>query len=81
MFFPDLAHNVIYMKRFNTNSGAADVFEFKLDVPREKQEHAPAQVAGLCATGRVYRHEGHSAKPKRRGGQAEKARWKGSEKE
>ncbi|WP_283618725.1 hypothetical protein [Flavonifractor plautii] len=28
MFFPDLAHNVIYMKRFNTNTGAADVFEF-----------------------------------------------------
>lgn len=29
MFFPDLAHNVIYMKRFNTNTGAADVFEFR----------------------------------------------------
>lgn len=28
MFFPDLAHNVIYMKRFNTTTGAADVFEF-----------------------------------------------------
>lgn len=28
MFFPDLAHNVIYMKRFNTNTGTADVFEF-----------------------------------------------------
>lgn len=28
MFFPDIAHNVIYMKRFNTNTGAADVFEF-----------------------------------------------------
>lgn len=28
MFFPDLAHNVIYMKRFNTNTGAADIFEF-----------------------------------------------------
>lgn len=29
MFFPDLAHNVIYVKRFNTNTGAADVFEFR----------------------------------------------------
>lgn len=48
MFFPDLAHNVVYMKRFNTNSGAADVFEFKLDVPREKQEQAPAQVAAFA---------------------------------
>ena len=28
MFFPDLAHNVIYVKRFNTNTGAADMFEF-----------------------------------------------------
>lgn len=28
MFFPDLAHNVVYMKRFNTTTGAADVFEF-----------------------------------------------------
>lgn len=28
MFFPDLAHGVIYMKRFNTNTGAADIFEF-----------------------------------------------------
>ena len=48
MFFPDLAHNVVYMKRFNTNSGAADVFEFKLDVPREKQQQAPAQVAAFA---------------------------------
>ena len=45
MFFPDLAHNVVYMKRFNTNSGAADVFEFKLDTP---QEQAPAQVAAFA---------------------------------
>ena len=29
MFFPDLAHNVIYMKRFNTTTGAADIFEFR----------------------------------------------------
>lgn len=29
MFFPDLAHNVIYVKRFNANTGAADVFEFR----------------------------------------------------
>lgn len=36
MFFPDLAHNVIYVKRFNTNTGAADVFEF-----HGAQEQAP----------------------------------------
>lgn len=39
MFFPDLAHNVIYMKRFNTSTGAADVFEFH--GPQE-QANAPA---------------------------------------
>ena len=48
MFFPDLAHNVVYMKRFNTNSGSADVFEFKLDAPREKQEQVPTQVAAFA---------------------------------
>lgn len=39
MFFPDLAHNVIYMKRFNTNTGAADVFEFR---GQQDQLNAPA---------------------------------------
>ena len=29
MFFPDLAHNVIYVKRFNATTGAADVYEFR----------------------------------------------------
>lgn len=48
MFFPDLAHSVVYMKRFNTNSGSADVFEFKLDTPREKQEQVPTQVAAFA---------------------------------
>lgn len=37
MFFPDLAHSVIYMKRFNTNTGAADLFEF-----HGQQEQPPA---------------------------------------
>ena len=36
------------MKRFNTNSGSADVFEFKLDTPREKQEQVPTSGSGLC---------------------------------
>lgn len=39
MFFPDLAHGVIYMKRFNTNTGAADVFEFH---GQQAQTQAPA---------------------------------------
>ena len=40
MFFPDLAHNTIYMKRFNTNTGSADVFEF----------HGPQQESSQSAT-------------------------------
>lgn len=39
MFFPDLAHNVVYMKRFNTNTGAADIFEFH---GQQEQPNAPA---------------------------------------
>lgn len=39
MFFPDLAHNVIYVKRFNANTGAADLFEFH---GQQGQESAPA---------------------------------------
>ena len=36
MFFPDLAHSVVYMKRFNTNSGSAE------------QEQVPTQVAAFA---------------------------------
>lgn len=39
MFFPDLAHNVVYMKRFNTTTGAADIFEFH---GQQEQPNAPA---------------------------------------
>lgn len=43
MFFPDLAHNVVYMKRFNTNTGAADVFEFHgQQQAKEQQAENPA---------------------------------------
>lgn len=38
MFFPDLARGVIYMKRFNTNTGAADIFEFH---GQQEQPSAP----------------------------------------
>ena len=42
MFFPDLAHNVVYMKRFNTNTGAADLFEFHGQ--QIKEQNAPAEA-------------------------------------
>ena len=38
MFFPDLAHGVIYVKQFNPNNGTADVFEFR---GQQKQTSAP----------------------------------------
>lgn len=38
MFFPDLAHNVVYMKRFNTTTGAADIYEFR---GQQEQSSAP----------------------------------------
>lgn len=33
MFFPDLGHGVVYCKKFNPNTGAADLFEFRLPAP------------------------------------------------
>ena len=41
MFFPDLAHGVVYMKKFNTNTGAADIFEFRV-APTEPPKETPA---------------------------------------
>lgn len=33
---PDLAHGKIYLKKFNANTGASDLFTFALDEPGEK---------------------------------------------
>lgn len=49
MFFPDLAHNVVYMKRFNTNTGAADVFEFH-GQQQAKEQQAENQSLKLAAS-------------------------------
>lgn len=45
MFFPDLSHNVVYMKRFNTNTGAADIFEFH---GQQSQEHQDAMAPSFA---------------------------------
>ena len=47
MFFPDLAHNVIYMKRFNTNTGAADIFEFHGQQAQEQPSAPTSSFAPL----------------------------------
>lgn len=45
MFFPDLAHGVIYMKRFNTNTGSADMFEFRSSEPNSDRNEAPTTAS------------------------------------
>lgn len=47
MFFPDLAHNVIYMKRFNTTTGAADIFEFHDQQTQEQPSSTAPSFAPL----------------------------------
>lgn len=37
MFFPDLAHGVIYLKKFNPNTGSADMLEFRVSAPQEQR--------------------------------------------
>lgn len=39
---PDLGHGMIYLKRFNQQSGASDFFEFKLHTP---EQAAPVEYA------------------------------------
>lgn len=45
MFFPDLAHGVVYMKRFNTNTGSADMFEFRLPDHGADSNEAPTTAS------------------------------------
>lgn len=47
-FFPDLGHGVVYMKRFNTQTGAADTLEFKVEKPQENDAIAFASVQDLA---------------------------------
>lgn len=41
MLMPDLAHGIVYLKRFNQNTGASDLFEFRLAEPVQE---APASA-------------------------------------
>ena len=45
MFFPDLAHGVIYLKKFNPNTGAADIAEFRV---QPQQEQRPAEQTAFA---------------------------------
>lgn len=35
---PDLAHGIVYLKRFNPNTGGSDLFEFRQAQPETQQE-------------------------------------------
>ena len=45
LVMPDLSHGVIYLKRFNQQTGASDFFEFKLAQPEAKSEVQYVTVA------------------------------------
>lgn len=45
LVMPDLSHGVIYLKRFNQQTGASDFFEFKLAQPEAKSEAQYVTVA------------------------------------
>lgn len=47
-FFPDLGHGVVYMKRFNTQTGAADTLEFKAEKSQEEAMVAFASIQDLA---------------------------------
>lgn len=38
MLMPDLAHGIVYLKRFNQNTGASDLYEFRLAQPEAQPE-------------------------------------------
>lgn len=46
-FFPDIAHGVIYMKRLNSQTGSADIFEFKTEHQQEAPQIAFAPMQDL----------------------------------
>lgn len=46
---PDMAHGVIYMKRFNSNTGSSDFMEFAYQHPVEKVEPKYATLDDLAA--------------------------------
>lgn len=43
LVMPDLSHGMIYLKRFNQQTGASDFFEFRIVQPEQKEDARPAQ--------------------------------------
>lgn len=44
---PDLGHGVIYLKRFNQNTGACDMMTFSLELPRQEELPEYATIEDL----------------------------------
>lgn len=43
LVMPDLSHGMIYLKRFNQQTGASDFFEFRIMQPEQKEESRSVQ--------------------------------------
>lgn len=43
---PDLGHGIVYLKRFNSNTGTSDIYEFRLAEPQPEQEK-PDELADI----------------------------------
>lgn len=76
---PDLGHGMIYLKRFNPNSGASDFLAFAFCPPQPQEMPAPPYdprqeieaLRGELEALRVELEESKKASPKRTGGKAE----------
>jgi hypothetical protein len=44
---PDLGHGVVYLKRFNQNTGACDIFEFTAQQTKEPEPVRYATIEDL----------------------------------
>lgn len=47
LVMPDLSHGMIYLKRFNQQTGASDFFEFRIMQPEEKKETSTGQYVTI----------------------------------
>lgn len=43
LVMPDLSHGMIYLKRFNQQTGASDFYEFRIMQPEQKEESRSVQ--------------------------------------
>lgn len=49
VLMPDLAHGIVYLKRFNQQTGASDLYEFRLSQP-DAQPEQPNELEEIRAS-------------------------------